>query len=79
MAMTVMAASVVVAICSTAFVGNEFSEGQVSEWMGFGHHHLVDDAAQHCPMVYNGTMSRSQCESMMNNGGMMGAMPSQGA
>lgn len=71
---TLLAAALVTALGATGFVANEASHGQMAETMGFGHHHMMDDAQRHCPMMQNGTMDRSQCESMMENGDMMGRM-----
>lgn len=80
MTMTLMAATVVTAICSAAFIGNEASDGRVAEMMGFGHHHMMDDFDNHCPgmgqmmsggVMQNHTMDRAQCESMMDERGMM--------
>lgn len=71
---TVLAATLVTALGATGFMANEASHGQMAEAMDFGHHHMMDDAERHCPMMQNGTMDRSQCASMMEDGGMMGGM-----
>lgn len=79
MAMTLAAATLVTAICSTAFVANESSDGRMAELMGFGHHHMVDDYATHCPgigqpmtggQLQSHAMDRRQCESMMDESGL---------
>lgn len=67
------------------FLANEWAPGSVSEMMGLGHHHFIDDACMHDQANAHmaGNMSGMQPGAHMNrtaercgpsgDGGMMGA------
>lgn len=53
-------------VLMTGFAANEFSQGDLAEGLGFGHHHMLDWGGYHC--AEPGDEAWEQHEEHMHNG-----------